>query len=83
MGRYEHEFAGQARKPTNVSLDIALVAEAKRLCLNISRACEVGLIEQIANERGRLWRVENASALVSSNDYVEQNGLPLTRHRQF
>ena len=83
MGRFEHEFTGQGRKPTNVSLDMTLVAEAKGLGINISRACEVGLLEQIAKERGRLWREENAPALKSSNDYVEQHGLPLSRHRQF
>lgn len=83
MDRHEYEFAAQARKPTNVSLDISLVAEAKRLGINISRACEVGLNEQIAKERGRIWKEENASALASSNSYVEQHGLPLSRHRQF
>lgn len=83
MGRHESEFAAHARKPTNVSLDIALVTEAKRLGINISRACEVGLSEKIAEEHGRLWKEENASALKSSNSYVEQYGLPLGRHRQF
>jgi len=83
MGRHDREFVGKGRKPTNVSLDMALVAEAKELGINISRACETGLIEQIAKERGRLWQRENASALASSNDYVEQHGLPLSRHRQF
>ena len=83
MGRHEYDLATQARKPTNVSLDIALVAEAKRLGINISRACEVGLAEQIAMERGRLWKEENAAALESSNRYVEQHGLPLSQHRRF
>lgn len=83
MGRHEYDLATQARKPTNVSLDIALVAEAKRLGINISRACEVGLIEQIAKERGRLWKEENASALESSNNYVEGRGLPLSQYRRF
>lgn len=83
MGRHQCEFAAQARKPTNVSLDVALVAEAKRLGINISRACEVGLSEQIAKERGRLWREENAAALESSNSFVEQHGLPLSGYRQF
>ena len=83
MGRYEHEFTPQARKPTNVSLDIALVAEAKRLGINISRACEVGLAEQIAKERGRLWKEENAPALESSNSYVDRHGLPLSQYRRF
>ena len=83
MGRREYDLATQARKPTNVSLDIALVAEAKRLGINISRACEVGLAEQIVMERGRLWKEENAAALESSNSYVEQHGLPLSQHRRF
>ena len=83
MGRREYDLATQARKPTNVSLDIALVAEAKRLGINISRACEVGLAEQIAMERDRLWKEENAAALESSNSYVEQHGLPLSQHRRF
>ncbi|WP_176593480.1 type II toxin-antitoxin system CcdA family antitoxin [Sphingobium sp. EM0848] len=83
MGRHEYDLATQARKPTNVSLDIALVAEAKRLGINISRACEVGLTEQIAKERGRLWKEENASALESSNSYVDRRGLPLGQYRRF
>ncbi|CAN5520844.1 type II toxin-antitoxin system CcdA family antitoxin [soil metagenome] len=83
MGRHETELAAQVRKPTNVSLDTALVAEAKRLGINISRACEVGLTEQIAKEHGRLWRTANADALESSNAYVERHGLPLSHYRRF
>jgi len=83
MSKHEHRLAAKTRKPTNVSLDIALVAEAKRLDINISRACEVGLTAQIAKEHGRLWKEENASALESSNSYVDRNGLPLSQHRHF
>ena len=83
MGRHDHDLATQARRSINVSLDMALVAEAKRLGINISRACGVGLTAQIAKERGRLWKEENASALESSNSYVDRHGLPLSQHRQF
>lgn len=83
MERRQFEFSAQARKPANVSLDIALVAEAKRLGVNISHAWEVGLNEQIAKERGWLWKEEKAAAMASSNSFVEQRGLPLGRHRQF
>lgn len=71
------------RKPTNVSLNTALVAEAKRLGLNISRACEEGLARQIAEERGRLWKDENAERMAAWNDWAESGALPLRRHRQF
>jgi len=83
MVKHVHDFSGQSRKATNVSLDIQLVAEAKRLGINISRACEAGLSQQIAEQHGRAWKLENAAALESSNAYVEQHGLPLAQHRQF
>ena len=57
-------------------LDISLVAEAKRLGTNISRAHEAGLI---VRKRERIWKTENASALESSNSYVEQDGLQLSQ----
>lgn len=83
MTKQDHDFSPHPRKATNVSLDIALVAEARLLGINISRACETGLTQQIAQERGRRWKQDNAAALESSNAYVEQHGLPLTRYRQF
>jgi antitoxin CcdA len=81
MVKLDHDFQG--RKATNVSLDPQLVAEAKRLGINISRACETGLSQQIAEEHGRRWKHDNAAALESSNTYVEHNGVPLAQHRQF
>lgn len=83
MGSHDSDIVGQARKPTNISLDVALVAEAKRLGINISRACESGLIDQIARERAKRWKADNAAALESSNEYVDRHGLPLSRHRRF
>jgi antitoxin CcdA len=83
MVKQDHDFSAHIRKPTNVSLDTALVAEAKRLGINISRACETGLSQQIAQEHGRVWKQENAAALESSNTYVEHTGLPIAQHRQF
>lgn len=71
------------RRPTNLSLDARLVEEAKRLGLNLSRACERGLAEQIAEERARRWKAENADALASSNAFVEEKGLPLAGLRRF
>ncbi len=83
MGRQDQEIVAQVRKATNISLDTALVAEARRLGINISRACEVGLTEQIAKEHGRIWKEQNAAALESSNAYVERRGLPLDGYRRF
>lgn len=71
------------RKPTNISLDATLLETAKELGVNISRACERGLAEQIAETRAERWRAENAEAIESSNRYVERHGLPLAGFRRF
>ena len=75
--------APAARRPTNVSLDTRLIAEARALGVNISRACERGLSEQVADARAALWLADNEAALASSNAHVEQHGLPLAGSRLF
>jgi antitoxin CcdA len=72
-----------ARKATNLSLDADLLDEARALDINISRACERGLVDRIAEVRAERWRAENAEALASSNEYVERHGLPLAGYRHF
>jgi antitoxin CcdA len=75
--------AEMARRATNVSLDTALLDEARALGINVSRACEHGLAEAVAEERARRWQHENQAAIASSNEFVERHGLPLARYRQF
>jgi antitoxin CcdA len=71
------------RKPTNLSLDSALVEDARELGINLSRACEEALRREIAAERGRRWKEENAAGIAASNAYVEKYGLPLEKYRMF
>ncbi len=71
------------RRATNITLPVDLLAEARMLGLNVSQACEQGLKAAIACSRGAQWLEENREALISSNDYVERNGLPLSEFRQF
>jgi antitoxin CcdA len=71
------------RRPTNVSLSAEIVAEARELDINLSQACERGLVETIAEARKARWLEENREALESSNAWVEANGLPLAKYRLF
>lgn len=71
------------RRATNVSLDSELLSEAKDLGVNISRACERGLAQEVASAKEKRWLEENAAALDAANAYVETRGLPLARHRKF
>lgn len=61
---------GTTRKPTNVTLDDAPLAEA-------------GLARVVAERLAAQWLKDNRAALDSSNTYVEQQGLPLTCYRNF
>lgn len=72
-----------ARKATNVSINEALLSEAKALKINVSKAAEAGLVIALAEKRSELWLAENRAALESSNSYVEQNGLPLAQYQAF
>jgi antitoxin CcdA len=71
------------RKATNVSLDRAHLAEARELGINVSQACERGLVATLAEERARCWKEENREAIEAWNRYVEEHGLPLERYRLF
>ena len=73
----------QSRKPTNLSLDATLLADARELQINLSRAAEDGIRQAVAETRAAQWRAENRAALEASNAYVDRHGLPLARLRQF
>ena len=69
------------KKPANLTIDSALLEEARGLGLNISAAAENGLRHAVAAARAARWQAENAEALASSNAWVQANGLPLARYR--
>ena len=73
----------ERRRATNLHLDAALVDEARRLGINLSRAAEAGLGRAVAEEAARRWRAENAEGIRQMNAWVEANGLPLARLRAF
>ena len=83
MGIASRRAREAPKKATNVSISEALLADAKELQINVSRAAEAGLDRAIAEKRAEIWLAENSEALQSSNDYVERNGLPLAKYRQF
>jgi antitoxin CcdA len=72
---------GTARKAANLSIDVKVLADAKALDINVSRAAEMGIAEAVKAEKGRRWLEENRGALESSNAWVEKHGLPLAKFR--
>ena len=80
--RMKHD-APIKRRPVNLYLSETLVADAKRLQVNISRACEAGLIAAVRDADARLWEEENRGAIEGWNRWTAKNGLPLARYRMF
>lgn len=71
------------KKPTNLTLDTSLLAEARAFGVNLSQAAEAGLRRAVADAKAEVWRRDNAAALASSNAWIDEKGLPLDRYRQF
>jgi antitoxin CcdA len=75
--------ATAAKRATNVSLAVNLLAEAKALHINVSQAAEAGVAKAVAEKRAESWLKDNAKAFDCWNAYIEKNGLPLEKYRSF
>lgn len=75
--------ATSSRKATNVTIDARLLEHAKSLGINISKASEEGLSRAVAAKQEAIWLASNLAAIESSNAYVDRNGIPLAKHRNF
>lgn len=71
------------KKPTNLTLNAEIVAEAKALGVSLSQAAEAGIQAAVSQAKSEAWKLENADAIDATNTYVEKNGLPLSSHRLF
>lgn len=71
------------KKATNLTLNIEVLAEAKKLGINISKACDAFLESLVKQEKERRWKLENAEFIASYNKTIEDEGLPLDSWRTF
>ena len=81
--RNARAMSAMSRRPTNVTLPEALLREARDLSVNLSQACEQGLIAGVADARRHRWLADNQEAIQAWNRHVEEHGLPLAEYRQF
>lgn len=77
------ETKSTRRSSANLSVSSDLIAEAKSLDINISRAAEEGIAQAVREEKTRRWKEENAEAIADWNRWVAENGLPLAKYRMF
>lgn len=68
------------RKSTSLSLDADLIARAKDVGVNLSRAAEAGIKDQVRKAEADLWKQQNEAAIRAYNSRVEAEGLPLDKY---
>jgi len=71
------------RRSTSLSLDRALLDEARALGVNLSRAAEAGIEAEVRRARASAWQARHAEALAEYNAMIEAGGVPLGRYRKF
>ena len=73
---------GTGKKATNLWLNQALSKDARALGISVSAAAKVGL-EVAVRKAKAAWIEKNRAAIEACNKWVEENGLPLEKHRMF
>jgi antitoxin CcdA len=76
-------LADAPKKPTNLSVNSKLLAEAKNLNINLSATLEKALFTEVRDAKSRQWKEENRKAIRNCNELAEKNGLFSDKHRLF
>ena len=63
------------KKAANLSVDGALLDDAKRLNLNLSQVFEAGLSAAIRQRQREKWLKDNRAALDAYNAHIEADGV--------
>ncbi|MEO8143635.1 MAG: type II toxin-antitoxin system CcdA family antitoxin [Betaproteobacteria bacterium] len=63
------------KKAANLSVDVHLLARARRLKLNLSQVFEAGLNDAIRRREAEEWLKKNRAALEAYAEHVEKHGV--------
>ena len=70
-----HAHARSPKRSVNVSIESALVDEARRLDIPLSATMETALRARVKEERDRRWQEENREGIADYNAMVERLGV--------
>jgi antitoxin CcdA len=66
--------ASAAKRATNVSVRVDLLAAAREAGLNLSATLERALTGELAELKRKKWREVNEEAIAAYNEFVEKHG---------
>ena len=76
-------FNKPSKKATNLSLSSDLLAEAKRLNINLSATMEKALKKEVSERLSEEWLEKNSDAVNACNKLTESFGLFSDAYRKF
>lgn len=71
------------KKATNLTLNSDLLAEAKRLKINLSATMEKALSQEVSKLKRQEWLEQNSEAINTCNELTEKHGLFSDSYRVF
>ena len=71
------------KKPTNLSINSSLLAEARNLKVNLSATLEKALESELRKAKKENWIKENKQAIENCNNLANEHGLFADKHRGF
>jgi antitoxin CcdA len=78
----EHHLPS-SKRAANLTLSTEVLADAKALGINISKACDLHLRELVRKEKEARWKAEHADFIQAYNQTVAEESLPLDAWRTF
>ena len=75
--------SSNSKRATNLTLSTEVLADAKALGINISKACDLHLRELVRKEKEARWKAEHADFIQAYNQCVAEECLPLDAWRTF
>jgi antitoxin CcdA len=66
--------ASAAKRATNVSVRVDLLAAAREAGINLSATLERALTGELAELKRKKWREVNEEAIAAYNEFVEKHG---------
>ncbi len=71
------------KKKMSLSISEPLAEAARQLDINLSRAAESGILQEIKRRRDTAWLEKNRPAMAAYNARIEREGLFGEEHRGF
>lgn len=71
------------KKPTNLSINSGLLAEARQLKINLSATLERALEKEVRTARRNKWLDENKKGMETCNKLASRHGLFADKYRIF